>query len=205
MALTQRQQQVLDFLRGERDAGHPTPTYREIADRFDFGSPKAATDHVRALERRGYVRRRAGKARGIELPAAAAQLPSSILSVPLLGAVPAGAPSDQGQDRTSSVLIPRQWLGPATPARLFAVQVRGDSMLGRHITDGDVAIAEADGTPAAGDVVVALVDGESTLKTFWRQDGRAVLRAENPQYPDPVPASELMVQGVVRAIFRRLS
>jgi repressor LexA len=76
-------------------------------------------------------------------------------------------------------------------------------MIGRHIVDGDIVVLEHGPEPRPGDVVAALIDGESTLKTFLRRNGKPYLKAENPKYPDLIPAQELMIQGIFRALIRR--
>ncbi|MFM8763918.1 MAG: LexA family protein [Spartobacteria bacterium] len=93
-------------------------------------------------------------------------------------------------------------LGIQTHARTFALRVRGDSMTGAHILDGDIVILELK-PPAHGRVVAALIDGESTLKTFLVRAGKPYLRAENPDYPDLIPAQELVIQGVMVALLRQ--
>jgi repressor LexA len=85
----------------------------------------------------------------------------------------------------------------------FALRVTGDSMIGRHILDGDVVVLEHGPEPHHGDIVAALIDGESTLKTFLRRNGKPYLKAENEKYPDLLPAQELMIQGVFKALIRR--
>jgi repressor LexA len=86
---------------------------------------------------------------------------------------------------------------------MFALQVRGDSMIGRHIMDGDIVVVEQGRTPRHEDVVAALIDRESTLKTFIVSRGKPYLRAENPRYPKLFPAEELLIQGVMVALVRR--
>ncbi len=88
-------------------------------------------------------------------------------------------------------------------ARTFALKVRGDSMVGKHIVDGDLAIVEHGVQPRPGDVVAALIDGQVTLKTFLIQRGKPYLRAENPRYPDLIPQEDLQIQGVLVALVRR--
>ena len=90
-------------------------------------------------------------------------------------------------------------------SKAFALRVTGTSMVGRQIFDGDIVLLEHGAVPRNGDVVAALIDNESTLKTFVRKGGRVWLRAENPVYPDLIPASDLQVQGVGRAVIRFLS
>ena len=94
-------------------------------------------------------------------------------------------------------------LGIKPTPRTFALEVRGDSMVGKHIMDGDVVVLEHGMTPRTGDVVAALIDNESTLKTFVLERGKAHLRAENPKYPKLVPAAELVIQGVMVALIRK--
>jgi repressor LexA len=91
-----------------------------------------------------------------------------------------------------------------TPTRnTFALRVAGDSMVGRHILDGDVVVLEHGPEPRSGQVVAALIDGESALKTFVVKGGKPYLRAENPRYPNLIPAQELMIQGVFQALIRK--
>jgi len=85
----------------------------------------------------------------------------------------------------------------------FALRVAGDSMLGRHILDGDIVVLEHGSEPRNGQIVAALIDGESTLKTFVVKSGKPWLRAENPKYPNLIPAQELMIQGVFKALIRK--
>ena len=86
----------------------------------------------------------------------------------------------------------------------FALRVTGDSMIDRHILNGDIVVLEHGPEPRHGDIVAALIDGESTLKTFLRKSGKPYLKAENPKYPDLIPAQELMIQGIARAVLRTL-
>ena len=102
------------------------------------------------------------------------------------------------------VTVDVETLGIRPTPRTFALRVSGDSMVGRHILDGDVVVCEHGKNPGSGDVVAALIDNESTLKTFVREKGRSWLRAENPRYPTLIPAAELVIQGVVVAVIRKL-
>src|SRR5881628_3318707 len=94
-------------------------------------------------------------------------------------------------------------LGIKPTARTFALEVRGDSMIGKHILDGDLVVLEYGLAPHPGNVVAALLDDESTLKTFMIENGRPWLRAENPRYPKLIPASELVIQGVMVGLIRK--
>ena len=131
------------------------------------------------------------------------RLQAQVVSVPIYGAIPAGLPQDTAQEEEGCVLIDIETLGIKPTARMFGLKVRGDSMLGRHIVDGDVAIIEHGVQPRTGDVVAALIDGQVTLKTFVLQRGKPYLRAENPRYPSLIPREELQIQGVMVALIRK--
>jgi repressor LexA len=203
--LTPRQFEILKFLQECQYAGGNAPTFREIANHFGFKSPKAAADHVTALERKGYVRRRSGCSRGIELLFSERTPENGTISVPLLGHIPAGCPEAQTAYCHNSIAIDKALIGYSAGHRLFALPVAGDSMKGRGIYDGDWIIADAGPPPHEGDVVVALIDGENTLKTLAMKNSRYFLKAENPNFPDLMPLEEMAIQGVVKLVLRRMS
>ncbi len=203
MTLTKRQQQILDFIRdAQRDVGH-APSFREIAAHFGFRSVRAVQDHVRALTRKGALSQQAGKARSLQVVSPLQVFRHRVVDIPLLGSIPAGRAESLEQQAEGCVSADVDSLGIQATARTFALQVRGDSMIGRHIVDGDYAIFEHGLTPNHGDVVAALIDNESTIKTFIRTRGKPYLRAENPQYPRLIPATELVIQGVMIALMRK--
>ena len=121
----------------------------------------------------------------------------------MYGDIPAGFADGREQEPDGCVTVDVESLGIRPTARTFALQVRGDSMIGKHILDGDVVVCEHGVAPRSGDVVAALIDNESTLKTFLVKNRRPFLRAENPRYPALIPAAELVIQGVVRGVIRR--
>ena len=203
--LTRRQSEILEFLRDTHHYEGTTPTYREIAAHFGFKSPKAAADHVYALEKKGYIRRNSGRSRGIELLPTTKKTLNEIITVPILGSIPAGIPEELIENSNGVLSLDRVLLGTTAGHRLFALEVKGDSMEGRGIYKGDWVIADADVPPHAGNVVIALIDGQNTLKTLAKQKGRFFLKAENPEYSDLIPIQEIIIQGVVKAIFRRLN
>jgi len=126
-----------------------------------------------------------------------------VVDIPRFGSIPAGFAGDRLQEAKGCVSIDIETIGIRPTPRTFALEVRGDSMIGRHILDGDLVILEHGMTPRTGDVVAALIDNESTLKTFVLNRGKPYLRAENPRYPDLIPASELVIQGVMVALVRK--
>src|ERR1051325_3607146 len=204
--LTERQRQILGFIQRKQDSEGLTPTFREIAVHFRFNSPNAALAHVQALCHKGFLKNLPGRARSLQV--ADPNLPRNrlrprIVSVPIYGSIPAGLPQDATQEQEGCVLIDVETLGIKPSARTFGLKVRGDSMLGKSIVDGDIAIVEHGVQPRPGDVVAALIDGQVTLKTFVMQRGKAYLRAENPRYPSLIPQEELQIQGVMIALVRK--
>ncbi len=204
--LSPRQEQVLRFIQNTQEREGLTPTIREIADHFGFSSPNAALLHVRALRRKGYIKTLPGRARSLRVtdPRMPNYRPHTrVVPVPIFGTIPAGVPIDAVQESDSCVLIDVQTLGIKPTARTFGLKVRGESMIGKHIIDGDIAIVEHGVQPRPSDVVAALIDGQVTLKTFVMQRGKPYLRAENPRYPDLIPQQELQIQGVMIALLRQ--
>lgn len=201
--LTKRQQEVLSFIELTRARDGHSPTLREIAGHFGFRSPKAAADHVTALQRKGVLSGPARKARALRALSPWEKLLQPVMHIPIYGTIPAGFAQERTQEPNGCLSVDVRTLGVRPGARAFALRVRGDSMTGKGILDGDLAVIEPDRAPHAGDVVAALIDGDSTLKTFALERGRPVLRAENPRYPKLIPAAELVVQGVMVALIRR--
>jgi len=209
--LTERQKAILEFVRQQTEKG-VSPTVREIARHFGFASTNAVHSHLQLLEKKGELRREAGRTRNIVLNRPKSPEPSAlrdslqsftsrIVEVPLLGMIPAGLPDsmDLSSDRyvaVDSAMIP---LPPAD--RTFALEVRGDSMIEAGILDRDIVILEVT-PPRHRDIVAALIDGDTTLKRYLLQAEGPFLRAENPEYPDLIPAQELIIQGVFRALIR---
>ena len=179
------------------------PTLREIAQQFGFRSMTAAADHVRALRRKGYLLHHPRAARSHSIVPSVQASRQSLVEMPLLGTISAGYAQERPVEIGQSVAIDVGSLGVARSGQTFALEVRGDSMIARHIMDGDTVIVDRSRVPKSGDVVAALIDQESTLKTFDMEDGRPILHAENPNYPDLVPANELLVQGVMVALVRK--
>lgn len=197
--LTSAQEAVLKYLEKRSKDGHSPPTHREICSNFGYRSPRAATDHLLALERKGYIVRESKRARGVVL------VDRSQYKLPLLGRIVAGLPSEAQVSVNEYFRSDPRAFGIRDQSKAFALRIRGDSMIGRGIFDGDIVLLEHDAIPRHGDVVAALIDSESTLKTFIRKDGKTWLRAENPRYPDLIPAWDLRVQGVARAVIRDLN
>jgi repressor LexA len=198
MVVTRPQRRLLDFLEELDSKAEPPPTYREICVRLRYKSPKAATDLVAALERKGFVTREKRCSRGIRLV-------QKRNGIPILGSITAGSPDEAILETGEHLQIDPAFCGIRDRSKAFALRVNGDSMIGRRIFAGDIVLLEHGVVPKNGDVVAALIDSESTIKTFVRKTGKAWLHAENPVYPDLLPVLDLQVQGVARAIIRMLN
>lgn len=206
--LTPRQQQILDYIYEVQRAEGISPTFREIARHFGFSSLSTVAQHIRLLRKKGALSADSGKKRSLRIA-----IPSlsenrspagrTVVDIPIYGSVPAGFPRERFQEARGCVSIDIETLGFKPTQRTFALEVRGDSMIGRHILEGDIVILEHGLVPRPGDVVAALIDNESTLKTFVIENGKPCLKSENPRYPKLIPADELVIQGVMVALIRR--
>lgn len=197
--LTKRQQEVYDFLKNEVRKNGYTPSSRDIQLHFGFASQTAAMNHLRALTKKGVIRREPGMARAIAFTEELDR--EEILDIPLYGSIAAGMGEDQRQEQDGCLSIDIRSLGIPRNSRTFALKVRGDSMIDAHICDGDTVILEFR-EPRRGDIVAALIDGETTLKRYVVQEGKFYLQAENEKFPDLIPARELIIQGVMVALLR---
>jgi repressor LexA len=173
--LTGKQREVLGFIRTFIGKHGVPPTVREIGDRFKV-TPRAAFDHLRALERKGALQRRESSGRISRAPATHA--------VPILGRVAAGQPLFASENREGELHIAPVSL-PGRGEDLFALRVRGDSMISAHICDGDLVLVRRQDSASTNDIVVALVEseageGEATVKRFTRDGERVVLKPEHP-------------------------
>lgn len=198
--LTKRQQEILDYLKDSQRRTGIMPSTREIQHFFNFASQTAAMSHLRALEKKGVIQRLPGKARAVIFPEELDR--GEIADIPVYGSIAAGMAQDVEPDREGCIAVDISALGIPRHARTFALKVRGESMIDAHICDGDTVILEYR-MPRKGDVVAALIDGETTLKRYVEKDGKPYLKAENPDFPDLIPARELVIQGVLIALLRQ--
>lgn len=197
--LTKRQQQILEYLKSAHRQTGIMPSTRELQHYFGFASQTAAMSHLRALERKGVIQRLAGKARAVIFPEDLDR--GEIADIPIYGSIAAGMAQDAEPERQGCISVDITALGIPRHAKTFALKVRGNSMIDAHICNGDTVILEFR-EPRKGDVVAALIDGETTLKRYLIDKGRPFLRAENPDFPDLIPARELIIQGVMIALLR---
>jgi len=201
--LTKRQRQIVEFIQQRQEGSGIVPTQREIADHFHFRSTNAVRQHLRLIEQKGFLETGDGKARSLKLVSPLQKLRHRVADIPVFGSIPAGFADDRKQEAKGCVSIDIGTLNFKPTPRTFALEVRGDSMIGKHIVEGDLVVLEHGANPKSGDVVAALIDGESTLKTFLLRGAKPFLKAENPKYPDLIPAQELVIQGVLKLVVRR--
>jgi repressor LexA len=197
--LTRRQKNVLDFIQSEQRGKGITPSTREIQKHFRFASQTSVMQYLAALERKGFLNRHARKARALITPVQKVR----ITDVPIYGQIPAGMSTLSEQIIEGHVSLDARSANVSNNGRIFALRVRGDSMIGAHIIDGDIVILEDRKDVQNGDIVAGLIDGETTLKRYVVEHGRPYLKAENPRYPDLTPARELRIQGIMVSLVRK--
>jgi repressor LexA len=162
---------------------HRPPTVREVMRHFKWNSPQSARKHLLALEEKGYLEREDRTARGLRV----VEDSSVGISIPVLGKVAAGLPLLAEENRESTMVVdPSMARGGRN---LFALTVRGDSMLNAHILPGDKVIVQQTTHASPGDIVVALIEGEATVKTFKKKSNLVVLEPANPKY-EPIVVNE---------------
>jgi repressor LexA len=197
--LTHRQKNVLHFIQSEQREKGITPSTREIQKHFRFASQTSAMQYIAALERKGFLDRHPRKARALITPVQKIR----ITDVPIYGQIPAGMSTLTDQTVEGHVSLDARSANVSNNGRIFALRVRGDSMIGAHIVDGDIVILEDRKDVRNGDIVAGLIDGETTLKRYVVEHGRPYLKAENPRYPNLTPARELKIQGVMVSLVRK--
>jgi repressor LexA len=174
--LTDIQRNVLAYVQEHLRESHRPPTVREVMRHFHWNSPQSARKHLLALEEKGYLEREEHTARGLRLT----DEPSTGISIPILGKVAAGLPLLAEENREGTMVVdPHLARGGR---HLFALTVRGDSMLNAHILPGDKVIVQQTTHASPGEIVVALIEGEATVKTFRKTGNRVVLEPANPKY-----------------------
>lgn len=197
--LTTRQRAIYEFiLKTIREKGF-APSIQEIGGRFKIASTNGVSDHLKALEKKGYIRR-VGK-RALEVVNALGQpVITATRDVPLLGKIAAGKPLLSEENFAGYVTIPEDMASGKT----FALKVKGDSMINAGILDGDQVIVKQQGSAENGEIVCAMIDGEATLKRFFEKDGVVILRAENEKYaPITLTEGEFRIVGRVVGLLRK--
>ncbi len=199
MPITARQRRVLDFIKNYLEVNREAPTIAEIGKEFGMSSSASAHNVVSILEKEGFIRRIPNVSRGIELVQQSAE---EKYEIPLLGIVAAGSPIEAVLNY-ETVSIPRDMM---SDGRMFALRVRGDSMIDEQIRDNDFIILKSQPTAENGQTVVALIDGsDATVKRFFGNRNQVRLEPANPNYEPIVirPPQRVQIQGVVVGVIRK--
>jgi len=198
-AISEKQTAILEYIKKEiLSRGYP-PAVREICSAVGLNSPATVHSHLNALESKGYIRRDPSKPRAIEIIDEDFALTRREYSqVPMLGYVAAGEPLLAEEHITDYFPIPADML---PNSQIFMLRVRGDSMTGAGILDGDQVIVKQTNTASDGDMVVALIEDGATVKTFYKEQDHIRLQPENPDY-DPIIVKNVTILGIVIGVFR---
>jgi repressor LexA len=199
-SLTKKQDRIFGFVRKHvQDIGYP-PTVREIGMAFGI-SEKGAHDHLNAIEKKGYIRRVPKKPRAIEILEFVPQkLPQTAVEVPIVGRVAAGEPVLASENLDGTLPVPREVVKEDT---CFALRISGQSMIDAGIFEGDLVIVRSQNYADAGDIVVALLDEEATVKRFFRDGNKIRLQPEN-SVMSPIIVDDAQILGKVVGLFRKM-
>jgi repressor LexA len=197
--LTERQTKILEYIRSVTKARNYPPSVREIGENVGLSSSSTVHNHLNQLERRGLIKRDPSKSRTVQLvqDQEADQQRRNAVSVPIIGNVAAGAPILAEQNIEDYVLLSPD----IAKEGYFLLRVRGDSMINAGIFDGDMVLVRPQHEAPNGSIVVALVDGDATVKRFERSNGHVKLIAENPAY-EPIVTNSASLVGLVRGVIR---
>ena len=196
---TKRQKEVLRFISEYILAHAYPPTIREIADHFSI-SVKGVSDHLTALRKKGLLKQVEKKSRTLELIKTGDENEEDSLEIPILGTVAAGRPILAVENMDGSIRLHRSFLRKGR--KYFALRIRGDSMEGVGIMEGDIAVIAQQNVAQNGEIVVVMVDDGYTLKTFYRESARIRLQPENPKHPVKYYNHDVQVLGKLVHIFR---
>jgi len=197
--LTKRQKEVLDFIAAYINSHAYPPTIREVADYFSI-SVKGANDHIIAIRKKGFLRQGDKKSRTLELVETSDKDGEDTTEIPILGSVAAGRPVLAVENMDGSIKLHKSFL--KNTGKYFALRVKGDSMEGAGIVDGDLAVIEHQNTARNGEIAVVMLDELVTLKTFYRESARIRLQPENAKYSPIYCSRDVRVLGKLAHIIR---
>jgi repressor LexA len=197
--LTERQTRILNYIREVSKKRNYPPSVREIGEAVGLSSSSTVHNHLNQLERRGLIKRDPSKSRTVQLVADAEmdEKRRNAVSIPIVGSVAAGSPILAEQNIEDHVLLSPE----LAKEGYFLLRVRGDSMVNAGIFDGDLVLVRPQHEATNGSIVVALVDGDATVKRFERSNGHVKLIAENPAY-EPIVTTNVSLVGIVRGVIR---
>jgi repressor LexA len=206
--LTERQREVLDFIRDFSQRNSYPPSVRDICEAVGLSSTSSVHAHLNSLEEKGFIRRDGSSARAITILGddemqgeGPTEIVRNIVSLPLLGQVAAGVPIEAQEDINEMLPLPRQVVGDTAS---FMLTIRGDSMIEAGILDGDYVVVREQPTASNGEIVVALIDSEATVKTFYREPDRIRLQPENALMEPIYVRDDVTILGKVIALLRRV-
>jgi len=196
---TERQRRILDVIADfTQEHGYP-PSVREIGERVGLSSSSTIHAHLKALERQGHISRDPTKPRALRPTAGGTRVEAVVM--PILGKVAAGVPITAQENLEGEFILPAAFAPRASDA--FMLRVQGESMIDAAILDGDLILVRPQKSAANGEIVVAMLEGEATVKRFYREAGRIRLQPENRSMA-PIYASDVEIIGRVEAVVRRL-
>jgi len=198
--LTRRQNDILTFVQRHTESHGYPPSVREIGQAMGLTSSSTVHSHLAALERKGYLRRDPSKPRALEILRDHSGPARRIVSLPVVGRITAGAPILAEQNIEDHLPVPADLLNGADG---FVLKVSGDSMIDAGILDGDLLVVRRQQTATNGDIVVARLGDEATVKRFYREKDRIRLQPANESM-DPIYAAAVVVEGKAIAVFRVL-
>ena len=212
--LTDRQKEIYDYIRSCTEKEKMPPTVREIGDKFGISSTNGVRSILSALIKKGYIRRAARLSRGIEILNASTQVQNApaeaqnsenTVEVPIIGRVAAGTPIRAVQNIEGTVTVDRDFL--ASQPNVFALHVKGDSMINAGIFDGDLVFARSQTVAERGEIIIAQVDDEATVKYYQPQPDHIELRAANPKYQPIIvnPDRKFSIAGRVIGVLRKIN
>lgn len=196
--ITERQQEVLDFISSFTKENNYPPTVREIGEHFSI-SLRAVQDHIAALQKKGYLSQTQKRARSLNVISGANEKSTFVSRVPLLGTVAAGKPLLSEENLDGYVNLTEPFVRPGKS--YFALRVRGQSMIEAGILEGDLAVVEQAQTAVDGQIVVAVIDNAITLKRFYKEADRIRLQPENAAF-QPIYSREVTIVGILSNIVR---
>ncbi|MGB9599359.1 MAG: transcriptional repressor LexA [Myxococcota bacterium] len=205
MNLTEKQRNILDFINQHIIAeGHP-PTLKEIAQHFGYASDNAVRTHLRLIHKKGYLKKEPNKARGLKTVEFLKISHQNAVNIPLIGTIAAGRPIIALENLEKYISVDRELFKGND---IFALRTKGDSMVGAGINDGDIVIIHPQNDAENGEIVVAIIGEEATLKFLYKEGNYITLKASNPLYPDiKIDISkgpDIKIVGKVIGLIRKL-
>jgi len=196
--ITEKQKKILEFIKDFTEENGYPPTIEEIMEEFSFASPNAVITHLSALEKKGFIERRGNISRGIIIRES-----GNSYNIPVLGNIPAGIPVEEEENIEGYLNMSENLL---SRDEYFALRVRGDSMKDAGIFDGDYVILKKGVEIKNGDIVVAFIDGEYTVKYFYKRAGYIELKPANEFYSSikVFRKHRFEIVGKVKGVFRKI-